>query len=102
VEALVDGAPLPPDALSALSPDERAEVAALARTGHLVRLTLQSANTAPSAEAEARSLVKAQRALESKGFPMPSDGKSVAPRPALLAWIAKLGRKQNGREGSEP
>lgn len=64
LDALIDDKPAPPDAQAALSPAERAEAAALARTTQLTRVTLQ--NSRPAPDAEARALDEAQSALRAQ------------------------------------
>jgi hypothetical protein len=64
VDALLEGTPAPPDAHSALTETERAEVAALARTAHLARLSLRKPDPAPAAQAAA--LFRAQQALAAR------------------------------------
>lgn len=64
VDALVAGAPVPADAQAALTDAERSEVAALARTAHLTKLTL--AKPEPSAEMEAAALARARDAYEQR------------------------------------
>ncbi len=86
LEALLEGLPAPPDALAALSSDEKAEVAAFVRATHLIRLTLQS--PLPSEEAEAASLARA-RAVATR-LPATGNAPPATPRPALLAWLARL------------
>lgn len=104
LEALVDGTPAPPDALAALTDGERAEMAALLRTSHFVRLTFQAA-PGPTAEAEATALARAREALAQRGFPVAPAGAGAGaagvtdpeadapPRPAVLAWLERLRRR---------
>ena len=91
LEAIVEGIPVPADADAALSPEERAEVAALARTANLTYLTLQQPE--PPAEAEARSLALAQDALAQR--PPTTPPEEVRPRPALLAWLERLRNRRS-------
>ena len=64
VDALVAGEPVPADAQAALPEAERGEVAALARTAHLTKLTL--ARPDPTAEMEAAALARARDAYEQR------------------------------------
>lgn len=91
VEALVEGVPVPSDAEAALTPEERAEVASLARTANLTYLTLQQPD--PPADAEARSLARARDALSQRPPTPPAE--EVRPRPALLAWLERLRNRRN-------
>src|SRR5687767_5663441 len=64
VDALVAGEPVPADAQEALTDTERSEVAALARTAHLTKLTL--ARPEPTVEMEAAALARARDAYEQR------------------------------------
>ncbi|MES2464523.1 MAG: hypothetical protein V4671_28510 [Armatimonadota bacterium] len=64
VDALVAGEPVPAEAQAALTDAERSEVAALARTAHLTKLTL--AKPEPTAEMEAAALARARDAYEQR------------------------------------
>ena len=64
VDALVAGEPVPAEAQAALTDAERSEVAALARTAHLTKLTL--ARPEPTAEMEAAALARARDAYEQR------------------------------------
>lgn len=71
LDALLDGQPAPPDAQAALSDAEQAQVAALARTAQVTRLTLQRPE--PTAEIEQRSFDRVQQALATGASrPVPS------------------------------
>ena len=74
VDALVAGEPVPADAQAALTDAERSEVAALARTAHLTKLTL--ARPEPTAEMEAAALARARDAYEQRRA---GDGPSPSP-----------------------
>lgn len=64
VEALIEGKTAPPEAQAALTDAERAEVAALARTAHLTRLTMHKPDPSPTVEAAA--LSRAQQTLAAR------------------------------------
>lgn len=89
LDALYAGEPVPPDAQAALSEEERAQVAALARTAHLTRLTLNKPE--PSAEVEAAALRKAHEAMAAHqqrvGGPATSPAADPKARPS---WIDRL------------
>jgi hypothetical protein len=99
LDALYAGEPVPSDAQAALSDEERAQVAALARTAHLTRLTLQRPD--PSAEVEAAALRKAHEALAAQhqrggggGIASSPASDPKGPRPS---WLDRLfGKKQDG------
>jgi len=97
LDALYAGEPVPSDAQAALSDEERAQVAALARTAHLTRLTLQRPD--PSAEVEAAALRKAHEAMAAQlqrggGLASSPASDPKAPRPS---WLDRLfGKKQDG------
>lgn len=59
MEALVAGLPAPPDAQAALTEAEQAEVAALVRTAHLTRLSLDRSRPPEGAEDAARARAEA-------------------------------------------
>lgn len=77
VDALVAGEPVPADAQAAMTDAERSEVAALARTAHLTKLTL--ARPEPTAEMEAAALARARDAYEQRRA---GDGPHPTPVPA--------------------
>jgi hypothetical protein len=93
VDALVAGEPIPADAQAKLTDAERSEVAALARTAHLTKLTL--ARPEPSAEREAAALAKARDAYgqrrmgESTQPLLPSEPEEAKTSP-LVQSIRKL------------
>ncbi|MDX1931456.1 MAG: hypothetical protein SFU56_02510 [Capsulimonadales bacterium] len=89
LEAIVAGEPVPLDAHAALTPAERNELAALARTANLTYLTLQQPDASP--DAEQRSLEIAQRELARRPARPPAP--DPEPRPFLLAWLDRLRRK---------
>ena len=93
VDALVAGTPVPADAQAALTDAERSEVAALARTAHLTKLTL--AKPEPSAETEAAALARARDAYEQRragdgtAFALPPETNENKPSP-LVQSIRKM------------
>ena len=76
IDALVAGETVPADAHAALTDAERSEVAALARTAHLTKLTL--ARPEPTAEMEAAALARARDAYEQRRA---GDARQPAPAP---------------------
>jgi hypothetical protein len=97
LEALLEGEAPPADAEAALTEAERAEIAALGRISHLTYLTLHQPE--PSAGAEEKALDRAQRELARRNFtPPPGNGATAptpaAPRPALLAWLERLRKRE--------
>ncbi len=91
LEALIEGASPPPDAQAALTETERTEVAALVRTTHLTRLTLQQPDP-PSGAAEA-ALARAQEALAKSPVARTSDNEARSP---LREWWDRLLKRRNG------
>lgn len=85
VDALLDGTPPPPDAQAALSPAEQDEVAGIARTAHLTRLSLHAAS-GEGENGENAALQKAQAALQNRA-PASAHGDSSA---APSSWWARL------------
>ena len=96
LDALLEGMPPPPDAQAALTETERAEIAALARTAHLTRLTLRKPDPAPDAEAEA--LRRAQAAFAARAAsgglrsPLtgPADTSAPSTRPFWQTWWERV------------
>ncbi|MBC8102519.1 MAG: hypothetical protein H7Z41_08005 [Cytophagales bacterium] len=80
VDALVEGRTVSPDDQAALSEDERREVAALARTAHLTKLTL--ARPDPTAEMAAAALARARDAYEQRRTSAPPVGTAPSAPPA--------------------
>lgn len=98
VDALLAGEPVPPDAHAVLTEAERAEVASLARTAHLTKLTL--ARPEPSAEMEAASLERAHAAFTRRRQADAALGiteEKRTPSSPLLDWL----RERLGK-GNEP
>jgi hypothetical protein len=62
LDAMLEGASAPPEALGELTDDERAELASLARTANLTALTLHLPD--PNPDAVARALARAEREME--------------------------------------
>lgn len=91
LEALIEGAPPPPDAQAALTEAEKAEVAALVRTARLTHLTLQQPEP-PTGAAEA-ALARAQDALAKHPALGATDEE---PRSPLREWWDRLLKRRNG------
>ena len=91
LEALIEGAPPPPDAQAALTEEERAEVAALVRTARLTHLTLQQPDP-PTGAADA-ALARAQDALAKHPLTGASEGEARSP---LREWWDRLLKRMNG------
>ena len=90
-DALLEGAPVPAEALARLTPTERAEIAAMTATAVLARTALRE-QEAPSPEAEAASLHRARSVLGTQQPPRKGD----TPRPGggIAGWLARwLGRR---------
>ncbi len=89
LEAMVAGEAIPPDAHAALSDEERQEVAALARTAHLTRITLHQPE--PTQEMEARALARAQATLAARPAGASGRGGADAPAPAASSGGSPAG-----------
>ena len=102
LDALLAGEPVPPEAQARLTDAERAEVAALARTAHLTKLTL--AKPEPTAEVEAAALARAHAAFAQRrtggaaGDSAGAHDEASAPRGGLLARITGLFQKRKDQE----
>jgi hypothetical protein len=93
LDALLDGRAATPADQDALTPDERAEVAAAVRAAHLTRVVLHQESPAEAAEAASleRSLA-AQKVRPANRHALP--GETTHPWSALQDWFRKL-RGQN-------
>jgi len=104
LDALLAGEPVPPEAQARLTDAERAEVASLARTAHLTKLTL--AKPEPTAEMEAASLARAHAAFAQRraggatgaGDSVGAHDEAAAPLGGLLARITGIFQKRKGQK----
>ena len=88
LDALYEGIPAPPEVYAALTPDERAEVASLARTASFVRLSLNQ--PVPTVETEAAALARAHEAMRRQ---TPASRQDEKPAPEGENWFTRLFRK---------
>jgi len=87
VEALLEGQPAPPEDQAALTDAERAEVAALARTAHLTRVTLQMETPDEAAERASLDRARTQLSAQPAGVPLPAP---PSRRGSFGAWVRRL------------
>jgi sugar/nucleoside kinase (ribokinase family) len=87
LEAMLDDAPAPPDALESLTDEERAEIASLARTANLTALTLHQPD--PDPDAAEKALERAEKALERRG-PVPPITQTEPPQETRRNWLERL------------
>lgn len=93
LDALLDGRPVSAEDQAALTPDDREELQALARTAHLTGLTLHQPD--PPTPAEIAALEKAQAALVAAGVRPSVHPQSLQPddlmgRPSFLTRLKRF------------
>lgn len=91
LEALLDDAPPPADALAALTDEERAELASLARTANLTSLTLHQPD--PNPDAQANAWAQAEKALDRRAA-APSPPPAAPPPKPRRNWLDRLLKRE--------
>jgi hypothetical protein len=94
-DALIEGRPVPDEALARLGDDERAELVGLASTALLTRTAIEGA-APPRKEAEAASLQRAQERVAT-AEPRKSSG-GGATGPANPGWLARWRDRRRGNK----